>query len=131
MTKEKKPFSLLPQLLGGKIKSHRNILGWTQATLAELVGVDVETISRFERGTTVPSVLKLEQIAGVLNLPLAELLRSSSSLPQDQAIELLEWMKDLPETDRKFVLDATQKLCLHLLKRDGFTQKADETPPLR
>lgn len=119
MTKEKKPVSLLPQLLGGKIKLHRNQLGWTQATLAELVGVDVETISRFERGTTVPSILKLEQMAGVLNLPLAELLRSSSTLIQDQSLELLEWMRDLPETDRRFVLETTRQLCQHLSRSKG------------
>lgn len=103
MTKEKKPLSSLPQLLGGKIKSHRNRLGWTQATLAELIGVDVETISRIERGVTVPSVLKLEQIAVALNLPLAELLRSSSALAQDQSAEILNWVQRLPENDRHFV----------------------------
>jgi transcriptional regulator with XRE-family HTH domain len=117
MTKEKKPTSLLPRLLGRNIKERRNLLGWTQATLAELVRVDVETISRIERGANVPSILKLEQIAGVLGVPLAEMLRSSSSLAQDQSLEIFDWMRNLPEADRQYVLDTMQRLCRHLAQR--------------
>lgn len=116
MTKEKKPHSPLPQLLGEKIKARRNWHGWTQATLAELVGVDAETISRIERGATIPSILKLEQMASVLDLSLAELLRSSSTLAQDQSLEVLEWLQRLTEQDRQFVLESMQQLCKHLAK---------------
>ena len=116
MTKEKKSTSPLPRLLGKNIKARRSQLGWTQATLAELVRVDVETISRIERGAIVPSVLKLEQIAEVLGLPLAGLLRSASSLAQDQTLEIFEWMQKLPESDRQFVLEQMQHLCKHLAK---------------
>lgn len=116
MTKEKKPSSPLPGLLGRNIRERRNQLCWTQATLAELVRVDVETISRIERGAIVPSVLKLEQVANVLGLPLAELLRSSSTLAQDQSLEIFAWLQSLPEADRQFVLEATQRLCRYLAK---------------
>lgn len=116
MTKEKKPSSSLPMRLGGKIRERRNQLGWTQATLAELVRVDVETISRVERGATVPSVLKLEQISSTLGLPLSELLRSSSSLAQDQSLEIFDWLRNLSEVDRRFVLETMQHLCTRLAK---------------
>lgn len=119
MTKEKKASSPLPKLLGKNIKERRNQLGWTQATLAELVRVDVETISRIERGAILPSILKLEQVANVLGLPLAELLRSSSTLAHDQSLEILDWMQSLSETDRQFVLEAMQRLCKHLLSLRG------------
>jgi transcriptional regulator with XRE-family HTH domain len=116
MTKEKKPASRLPGLLGKNIRERRNELGWTQATLAELVRVDVETISRIERGAIVPSILKLEQVADVLGLPLSELLRSASTLAQDQALEIFDWLQKLSETDRQFVLEEIQRLCKHLVK---------------
>jgi len=116
MTKEKKPSSPLPGLLGKNIRERRNQLGWTQATLAELVKVDVETISRIERGAIVPSVLKLEQVASILGLPLAELLRSSSTLAQDQSLEILGWMQSLSEADRQLVLGVMQQLCRRLVK---------------
>jgi len=114
MTKEKKPSSPLPGLLGRNIRERRNQRGWTQATLAELVRVDVETISRIERGAIVPSILKLEQIAEVLGAPLAELLRSSSTLAQDQSLEIFDWLQNLSEADRRFVMETTQQLCKHL-----------------
>lgn len=116
MTKEKKASSPLPRLLGKNIKERRNQLGWTQATLAELVKVDVETISRIERGAILPSILKLEQVANVLGLPLAELLRSSSTLAQDQSLELLDWMQNLSGADRQLVLGVIQQLCKRLAK---------------
>jgi transcriptional regulator with XRE-family HTH domain len=116
MSKEKKPASLLPKLLGKNIKARRSQLGWTQATLAELVRVEVETISRVERGAIVLSVLKLEQLADVLGLPMAELLRSSSTLAQDQSLEIFAWLQPLPEADRGFVLESMQRLCEHLTK---------------
>lgn len=116
MTKEKQPKSLLSGMLGKNIKERRNQLGWTQATLAELVRVDVETISRIERGAIMPSILKLEQIANVLGLPLAELLRSSSTLAQDQSLEILAWMQELSESDRQFVLVSMQQLCKYLAR---------------
>ena len=116
MTKEKKPSSVVPGWREKNTGDGRNRLGGTQATLAELVKVDVETISRIERGAIVPSVLKLEQVANVLGLPLAELLRSSSTLAQDQSLEILGWMQNLSEADRQFVLEAMQRLCRHLAK---------------
>jgi transcriptional regulator with XRE-family HTH domain len=116
MSKEKKLTSLLPKLLGKNIKARRSQLGWTQATLAELVRVEVETISRVERGAIVLSVLKLEQLADVLGLPMAELLRSSSSLAQDQSLEIFDWLQQLSEADRRFVLESMQRLCGHLTK---------------
>ena len=116
MTKEKKATSPLPKLLGKNIRERRNQLGWTQATLAELVRVDMETISRIERGAVLPSILKLEQVASVLGLPLAELLRSSSTLAHDQSLEILDWIQNLSESDRRFVLETIQMICSHLLK---------------
>lgn len=116
MTKEKKPSSPLPGLLGRNIRERRNQLGWTQATLAELVRVDAETISRIERGAIVPSILKLELVADALGVPLAELLRSSSTLAQDQSLEIFGWLQNLSEADRQFVLETTQRLCRHFAK---------------
>ena len=116
MSKEKKPISRLPKLLGKNIKARRSQLGWTQATLAELVRVEVETISRVERGAIVLSVLKLEQLAEVLGLPMADLLRSSSTLAQDQSLEIFDWLQQLSEADRRFVLESMQRLCGHLAK---------------
>ncbi len=78
--------------------------------------MEVETISRVERGAIVLSVLKLEQLAEVLGLPMADLLRSSSTLAQDQSLEIFDWLQQLSEADRRFVLESMQRLCGHLAK---------------
>ncbi len=49
-------------LLGRNIAGRRKILGLTQAVLAEQLGIDTVTVSRFERGSHLPSLLRLEHI---------------------------------------------------------------------
>jgi transcriptional regulator with XRE-family HTH domain len=99
--------------LGQNIASLRKRRNWTQSQLAERIGVDTETISRFERGATLPSLLTLERLAHALKVPLAELLTESSSRADDQATTLSAWLSDLTEPDRVFVLDIVRKLCQH------------------
>ncbi|MEJ1959917.1 MAG: helix-turn-helix transcriptional regulator [Nitrosomonadales bacterium] len=51
----KKQGNVLALNLGKRIAEQRKQIGWTQASVAEKVGVDTETISRFERGC-VPAI---------------------------------------------------------------------------
>ena len=106
--------SLLGAMLGRKITERRKHLGWTQADLAEKLGVDSETISRFERGSNLPSLLRLEKLALVLGAPLAELLAESSAHPQDQSRVLAELIGKLSEKDRLFVMNIVKLCCSHL-----------------
>ena len=56
----------LGKRLGQRIAERRKALGWTQDQLAERLGVDAETVSRFERGVTVPALVTLDRLAGLL-----------------------------------------------------------------
>jgi len=49
-------------------------MGLSQKELAVLVDVDGESISRFERGTVVPSLHRLERVAKSLNMGVGDLL---------------------------------------------------------
>ena len=100
--------------LGTKIATLRKERGWTQAALAELVGVDTETISRFERGVTLPSLVTLEVISDSLRVGVGELLSESSALPSDQAAMLNAWLAPLDASNRAFVVDLVQRTCEHL-----------------
>lgn len=53
----------LGKKLGQRISERRKSLNWTQDQLAERLGVDAETVSRFERGATVPSLVTLDRRA--------------------------------------------------------------------
>lgn len=57
--------------LGAQIKRSREAKGFTQAQLAIALGKSVETISNFERGRTIPSLLTLNNLAGKLGISIA------------------------------------------------------------
>lgn len=106
--------SALAVRLGKNIAGQRKKRNWTQADLAEKVSVDTETISRFERGATLPSLVTLERVAQSVRVSLTELLTESSTRTDDQALTLSAWLTDLSEPDRLVVLDVTKRLCQHL-----------------
>jgi transcriptional regulator with XRE-family HTH domain len=109
--------------LGANISVLRRAKGWTQSDLAERVGVDTETISRFERGVTLPSLLTLEKISQSLRAGVGDLLAESSAQPDDLASLLSAWLADLDEADRNFVLDLTKCACNHLRNRKASLAK--------
>lgn len=56
--------------LGARVAEFRLGRALTQAQLAEMTGVSVETISRLERGVTMPSLKTIGIIAHALSTPL-------------------------------------------------------------
>lgn len=92
----------------------RKALGLTQAEFAEKIGADIVTVSRFERGSNLPSLLRLERIANALGVPLAELLSQSTNLCTDQSLLIQGWIAGLSDSDRKFILDMVHVWSLRL-----------------
>ncbi|MFM2195796.1 MAG: hypothetical protein RL092_1396 [Bacteroidota bacterium] len=62
------------KVLGGNIASKRKSLGYTQADLAYLIGMEVPNLSVIENGKSNPQVLTLMRIAAALGCNLSELL---------------------------------------------------------
>ncbi len=77
--------SSIAQHLGGRITALRKSRHRTQAALPEWMEVDTETISRFQRGATLPSLLTLEKLSQCLRVGVGEMLAESSGRPDDQA----------------------------------------------
>ena len=50
-----------------QLRRARHLKGWTQSELAETLDTDFETVSRWERGTTVPSAYFREKLCSVLD----------------------------------------------------------------
>lgn len=59
--------------LGKRIQELRKLRGLTQSKLAELIDVEVVTISRIENGSRFPKKENLENIAKVLNVEIKDL----------------------------------------------------------
>ena len=104
----------LIERLSVNIAHQRRALGVTQAVLAERLGVDTETLSRFERGKHLPSLATLERLAGILLVTVAELLSEDTPAPADDALILTSWMDGLTQADREFILNQLKFTCLHL-----------------
>lgn len=103
----------LGKRLGLRISERRKAIDLTQEQLAERLGVDAETISRFERGVTVPSLMTIERLAGVLKTGVADLLSEASVCPSDQAIQISAWLECLSIDDGEFVITQIKALCDH------------------
>ena len=58
------------------IKEQRKLVGITQRTMAQKLGVKPQTVWRWEKGTRKPDIVMIKKIASVLNCPLEKLLSS-------------------------------------------------------
>ena len=67
-----------------KYRKHRNL---TQERLAELVGVDVTSISAFETGKYFPSADNLSRIVEVLQVQFSDLFEFDSLRSNDEVFE--------------------------------------------
>lgn len=106
MRHKKKPFpDDFRKKLGQAIAERRKLKKLTQDDLAGLIEVDAETVSRFERGVSLPSLERLWVIADALDAGMGELLADTSSLPSDKAQRLIGIMKDLAAPDQQLLMD--------------------------
>ena len=99
------------------VSARRRELGLTQAQLAEALGVDTETLSRFERGKHLPSLKTLERLAALLVVPLSDLLVEGAPLIDDDARRIAAWIRGLKPADREFILDLVKRQAEHLARR--------------
>ena len=63
----------MPDLLTNTLRDERARLGWTQAELAERVGVSRKTINTVENGVFVPSTVLALKLAAAIGKPVEAL----------------------------------------------------------
>jgi transcriptional regulator with XRE-family HTH domain len=100
--------------LAQNLATRRKALGWTQEYLAQHLDVDTETISRFERGVTIPSIKTLEKLAGLLSVTACELLAQTSPPAPGNTEVIARFLETLPEADQTYVMETVRSLCHHL-----------------
>lgn len=89
----------------------------TQVDLSELVGVDMETICRFERGKHLPSLMTLKLLATHLGSSVGALLGEDEVGETKSLAQLTPALALLSEEDRDYALQAMHGLCIHQGKR--------------
>lgn len=104
MPKKSKISAPLPAVVGSNIKTRRTQLGLTQNALAQALGVEIETISRYERGAVAPSFPQLEKLCAALDVQAWQLFSDGSVVPDAKGHTLGELLGRLTSRDREFVL---------------------------
>jgi transcriptional regulator with XRE-family HTH domain len=107
----------LARRLGKEITERRKHLDWTQNQLAERVGVDAETISRFERGANLPSLFTLDRLAAALQVDVGDLLSRIPGSGNADVLKLSAWIEGLSVKDRGFVMNVVRDCCEHLRQK--------------
>ncbi|WP_439891202.1 helix-turn-helix domain-containing protein [Ralstonia sp. 25C] len=100
--------------LGRNLAAVRLARGWTQEQVAERLGVDMETISRTERGVNWPTLPRLLSLADLYDVSISSLLQHSSSRAKDIAEDLQDQLDQLTEEDRVWVRQWFKEMCERL-----------------
>jgi len=74
----------------------------------------MEATSRLNVHLTVPALVTLDRLAGILKTCVADLLSEASVIPTDQAIRISAWLECLSSDDGEFVIAQIKALCDHL-----------------
>lgn len=83
--------------VGERLRTARRVAGLTQKQLAAELGVEAITVSRWERGVTIPSLPRLRQIAEITETTVSDLVRAQDAATA-QAVELAALRAELAET---------------------------------
>jgi transcriptional regulator with XRE-family HTH domain len=83
--------------VGGRLRTARRSAGLTQKQLAEQLGVESITVSRWERGVTTPSLSRLRRVAEITETTVSDLVRTPDA-SSAHAVELAALREELAET---------------------------------
>lgn len=112
------PLPPLTARLSVNIARRRKALGLTQAELAEQMGMEPESISRFERGATLPSLVTLEKLAALLGTTIAALLAECPEQAYPEAQRISALMQSLSPGERRRLAGIVETMCDMLAERD-------------
>ncbi len=100
----------LLQNIGLAISKYRQASGLTQAQLAEILGISNDAVSRMERGKTIPTVLRLLELAEIFQCEVADLITETSNRATDQARALEKLLIHLDTEERSELLYLVERL---------------------
>jgi transcriptional regulator with XRE-family HTH domain len=113
MIKPRKIGATLSVMVGKNMQACRKKKGITQNQLAQELGIEVETVSRYERGILAPSFPQLEKICTVFDVAAWVLFSDGSDVPNVQDTTIAELFKGLSTRDRDFIRAHVQAYAEH------------------
>ncbi|WP_261528065.1 helix-turn-helix domain-containing protein [Burkholderia multivorans] len=88
----------------------------TQEQASEALGVNTETISRFERGYTAPPLFRLFELASLYGVSPEELIAGGEGRSLDPARDISALISNLSHGDQEFVREWVAAMCERLAK---------------
>lgn len=111
----------LRQSIGLRIKSFREARKLTQGELAEKVGTDTPSISRYERGLVTPSIEQIFRISSSLAITPTELLPTSNEAKREELLLLRQTL-----LTKIFAIESSSFLSEVIERIDNFTSSLQE-----
>lgn len=94
----------LARRIGAAIGQRRKAAGFTQARVADAIGVEKETISRIENGAIAPSIFRLAQFAELFRCPVSALFGEYTGRAVEDAAAIADLIDGLPPDHRQTIL---------------------------
>ncbi|MCM1265910.1 MAG: helix-turn-helix domain-containing protein [Candidatus Gastranaerophilales bacterium] len=96
--------------LGALIKAFRKENGYTQANIAEQIGITTQHYSRIERGEYTPSLQTFFCLVNLLNLDISSLNLNSTNKISSTTYEIVLLLQNLSQQKQKAVLTFLQSM---------------------
>lgn len=100
----------LDQLVGKAVAKYRKAAGFSQAQVAEILGLSNDAISRMERGNIALNVSRLFEFAEIFGCQPSDFLLSASPRVDDQSAYLSQLLIRLTSEERKGLLHLVEQL---------------------
>ncbi|MDR2926438.1 MAG: helix-turn-helix domain-containing protein [Azoarcus sp.] len=117
----KRYHSALARRLGQNLAYYRRRAKLTQEQLAEAIQVETLTVSRYETGAALPSLVTLEAVSMLLRVSIADLLEEEAFPRSEGEEQFLGTLESLSLDERSTVIDALRTLA-------GFFRKHGSRP---
>ena len=98
-------------LLVSRLKEYRKLKGYTQAEIAEAIGISAVNYAKYECGARLPSLQKLIAISIVLEKPLESFLKEERH-EMKLTFEQIQHLRTLKPEQLRVILEQIQNLYL-------------------
>jgi transcriptional regulator with XRE-family HTH domain len=112
------PANDLGVLLGGRLRERRDAIGWSQAQLAEAVGVTPNYVGVIERGEKLPTLEVVEAASRALGVTVGALL-SDADVPDAWADQAAALARAVPASYRGLVLAVLRAVVVETRRSGG------------
>ncbi|WP_144161526.1 helix-turn-helix domain-containing protein [Paraburkholderia sp. BCC1885] len=100
--------------IGQALALARGAAAMTQEDVSEALDVNTETISRFERGHTLPPLSRLFELATLYGVEPETLVAGGATRSLEPATDITVLMGGLSDEDREFVREWVVAMCARL-----------------